>query len=297
MQRRIELPGDYDLSASLAVLSYSKGDPSVRVDSGDVCIAWETGTGPATLHLRQTGARTVDAEAWGEGAEAALEQAPAICGVDDDPAQLQARHRSVREAAHRTRLRLPATGRLAMHLMPAILGQLVVGADARRSHRQLVRRFGSVAPGPVPMMLPPSAQTLVSLPYWEYHRCGIDQRHAAVVVETMRRARRIDALTALPAEQAMAALQKLPGIGPWTAATAVALSHGDPDTVLLGDYHLPDVISWNLAGQARADDQRMLELLEPYRGQRGRVIRLLMTAGTAPPRFGPRSPRRDIRFH
>jgi hypothetical protein len=37
----------------------------------------------------------------------------------------------------------------------------------------------------------------------------------------------------------------------------------------------------------------MLELLEPYRGQRGRVIRLLKLAGAAAPRYGPRlAPRR-----
>jgi hypothetical protein len=38
----------------------------------------------------------------------------------------------------------------------------------------------------------------------------------------------------------------------------------------------------------------MLELLEPYRGHRGRVIRLLMQAGVTAPRFGPRKPLRDI---
>jgi hypothetical protein len=32
----------------------------------------------------------------------------------------------------------------------------------------------------------------------------------------------------------------------------------------------------------------MLELLEPYRGQRARVVRLLEASGLAAPRFGPR---------
>ena len=42
-----------------------------------------------------------------------------------------------------------------------------------------------------------------------------------------------------------------------------------------------------------ADDARMLELLEPYRGQRARVVRLLELSGIRPPRYGPRlSPRR-----
>jgi hypothetical protein len=36
----------------------------------------------------------------------------------------------------------------------------------------------------------------------------------------------------------------------------------------------------------------MLELLEPYRGQRARVVRLLELSGIRAPRYGPRlSPR------
>jgi hypothetical protein len=38
----------------------------------------------------------------------------------------------------------------------------------------------------------------------------------------------------------------------------------------------------------------MLELLEPYRGQRGRVTRLLELGGDGPGRRGPRMPSRDI---
>jgi hypothetical protein len=37
----------------------------------------------------------------------------------------------------------------------------------------------------------------------------------------------------------------------------------------------------------------MLELLEPYRGQRGRAVRLLELSGIRAPRYGPRlAPRR-----
>lgn len=61
----------------------------------------------------------------------------------------------------------------------------------------------------------------------------------------------------------------------------------------MGDYHLPDTEAWALAGEPRADDARMLELLEPYRGQRARVQRLLEVGRVAAPRYGPRmAPRR-----
>jgi 3-methyladenine DNA glycosylase/8-oxoguanine DNA glycosylase len=94
-------------------------------------------------------------------------------------------------------------------------------------------------------------------------------------------------------QRAYAALQAFPGIGPWTAAEVGLRAFGDPDAVSIGDFHLPNMVAFALAGEPRGTDERMLELLEPYRGHRGRVIRLLELGGTAAPRYGPRvSPRR-----
>ncbi|MGH2687137.1 MAG: DNA-3-methyladenine glycosylase 2 family protein, partial [Actinomycetota bacterium] len=56
----------------------------------------------------------------------------------------------------------------------------------------------------------------------------------------------------------------------------------------------PHQVSWALAGEPRGDDARMLELLEPYRGHRGRVVRLIVAAGIGPPRRGPRLATRSI---
>jgi 3-methyladenine DNA glycosylase/8-oxoguanine DNA glycosylase len=89
----------------------------------------------------------------------------------------------------------------------------------------------------------------------------------------------------------------VPGIGPWTIAEVGRVAYGDPDAVSVGDYHLPNLVAWALAGEPRADDARMLELLEPYRGQRGRVQRLLEASGIRIPRYGPRMTPRDIRSH
>ena len=56
---------------------------------------------------------------------------------------------------------------------------------------------------------------------------------------------------------------------------------GDDDAVSVGDFHIPNLVAWALAGEPRADDARMLELLEPYRGRRALVIRLLELSGLA----------------
>ena len=80
-------------------------------------------------------------------------------------------------------------------------------------------------------------------------------------------------------EAAYARLRAVIGVGPWTAARIAMLALGDPDAVFVGDLHIPHMISSALANERRGSDERMLELLEPYRGHRARVVRLLMAGG------------------
>jgi 3-methyladenine DNA glycosylase/8-oxoguanine DNA glycosylase len=96
-------------------------------------------------------------------------------------------------------------------------------------------------------------------------------------------------------EEARRRLCALPGLGPWSAAKVALAALGDADAVAVGDYHLPHLVSWALAGEPRGDDARMLELLEPCRGHRGRVTRLLVAGGLQAPRYGPRMALRSIR--
>ena len=65
----------------------------------------------------------------------------------------------------------------------------------------------------------------------------------------------------------------------------------------VGDFHLPNLVAWLLAGEPRGTDERMLELLAPYEGHRGRVQRLLEASGTHAPRYGPRTEARSIAGH
>ena len=91
-------------------------------------------------------------------------------------------------------------------------------------------------------------------------------------------------------------LQALPGIGPWTAAETIQRTHGDPDAITVGDLHLPKVIGYALTGLRGTDDAGMLELLEPYAGQRHRAARLILLTGVRPPRRAPRFSPRDYRL-
>ena len=90
-------------------------------------------------------------------------------------------------------------------------------------------------------------------------------------------------------------LRAVPGIGIWTAAETTARALGDPDAVSVGDYHLKDLVAYFMTGRPRGDDEQMLRLLEPWAGQRQRVIRLIEMSGLGKPRFGPRLAPVDIR--
>ena len=67
----------------------------------------------------------------------------------------------------------------------------------------------------------------------------------------------------------------------------VVLSHGFPDAVSVGDYHLKNIVAFHLAGREKGTDEEMLELLEPFRPHRARVVRLLERTG-GPQRKGAR---------
>lgn len=111
-----------------------------------------------------------------------------------------------------------------------------------------------------------------------------------------RDARRIDRLVDTAPAEAYRYLERIRGIGPWTAASLGRVAFGDPDSVIVGDYNLPHTVAWALAGKRRSDDDEMLALLEPFAGHRGRVQGMLKGNGK-PPRHAPKSAFRQIERH
>ena len=291
IERSLALRGPIHLGQTLGPLRHGRGDRTIRLARDEAWLAARTADGPATLHVRSTG-KGVHARAWGDGAERMLESVPALLGEVDAPDLLVARHPLVRDLQRRhPGLRLPRTGRLLHALVPSVFEQKITGTEAFRAYAAFLRAFGEPAPGPGDLLVPPPADVVAGLPYHAFHPIGIERRRAEVVRRAASRAGWLEA--SADAQEATRRLTSLPGIGPWTAAEVVRVAFGDPDAVSVGDYHLPSVVAWALAGEPRADDARMLELLEPYSGQRGRVQRLLEVGRVMPPRYGPRmAPRR-----
>jgi len=169
-----------------------------------------------------------------------------------------------------------------------VLEQKVTGHQAWRSWSRLVRRYSDPAPGPIELMLPPEAKVLSALGYCDFHPLGVEKRRADTVLRVCGLAPKLNSLVSRPLEEARALMGKIPGVGPWTVAEVSRVALGDVDAVSVGDIHLPHLVTWNLAGEPRGDDARMLELLEPYLGQRARALRLLELTGNWAPRRGPR---------
>jgi len=276
-------------------------DPAYRTDASGA--VWRTvlaPAGPGTLRVtaRPAGEGTrVTAAAWGPGAAWLLETLPSMLGAEDDQAGFTPVHPLLREMSGRhPGARVGRSGRVLEALIPAILEQKVVGAEARRAWRYLLHHFGQPAPGPAPdgMRVFPEAATWARIPSWEWHRAGVEPVRGAAITGAARAAARLEEITSLAASEADRRLRSLPGVGPWTSAEVRQRACGDADAVSVGDYNLPAAVGWALAGRV-ADDAGMLQLLAPYAGHRYRATRLVELSGTRPPRRGPRLAMREHR--
>ena len=296
LERTFRTPHPVSLRLTLGPLRRGRGDPTMRVDDTGVWRASRTPAGAATTHLA-AGDGAVTVRAWGPGAEWAVEAAPALVGADDDPGGFRPRHPVLAELHRRLPgLRIPRSQAVVEALVPTVLEQRVAVVEARRSYAALVRRLGEPAPGPAGLMVPPAPAVLAGTPSYAFHPLGVERRRAETVRRACASARRLEEVTALGADAARRRLCVLPGLGPWSAAMVAIVALGDADAVIVGDLHLPHLVCWALAGESRGDDARMLELLEPYRGHRGRVVRLLAAGGVHAPRPGPRRPVGSIAF-
>ena len=180
-----------------------------------------------------------------------------------------------------------------------MIEQKVTGKEAFAGFRALVLRFGAPAPGPAPagMRVPPPAEVWRRIPSWEWHRAGVDPKRSRTVCEATRLAgaarggRRHGARRRGPPAVAPSRAS-----GAWTVAEVAQRALGDADALSVGDYHLSAFVGWALLGRP-LDDDGMVELLEPWRPHRYRVVRLLEASGVRKPRFGPRMTVQDHRGH
>ncbi|RZS33908.1 hypothetical protein EV193_11058 [Herbihabitans rhizosphaerae] len=290
-------PFPLDIAGVLAPLRRGAGDPAFQADDAGVrWLAANTASGVGTLAVRRSGG-AVEATGWGPGGLSLVDGVPALLGAADDDSDFVAHHQIVAELRRRNpHLRLGSTGRVWDVLVPSILEQKVTGYEARRSWRELCRRFGTPAPGPAPagMFAPPTPAAVLAITDWQWHAAGVDGARRRALIAAARVAGRLERAASLRGKEGRSLLRKVPGIGVWTAAEVAQRVWGDPDAVSVGDFHIPSVVGHVLLGR-KLDDAGMLEVLAPYSPQRQRVVRYIEAGGISRPRFGPRYAGRDYR--
>ncbi len=284
---------DTNLRSTLGSLRRGRGDPTIAISDGGFWRATRTPEGPATQRIRAISHNTFKVTAWGSGAQWLIDRTPVLLGAHDDLARFPDINAEVSHL-HRTYMstRTPCTQAVFEALFPSVLEQKVTGKEARSSYAHLARVFGELAPrpasgGPV-LLLPPSPMAVANAPSAVFHQANVELKRSNTIRRAASYAGRLEEAAELGIANARLVLSKLPGIGEWTIAEIAKIALGDSDAVSVGDYHLKNLVSWNLAGKPRGTDQEMLDLLAPFKPFRGRVIQLLQLGGMSPPRFGPR---------
>lgn len=286
--RRLGLARPLDLRLTLAPVRYGRGDPSCLLRSDECYRATRAPTGPAALHLVVRGDELA-AEAWGPGAEWVLDQLPALVGEHDDLTGFDPGGGVVAELVRRhPGLRIGATHRVLEALVPAVCAHQVSGFEGTRAHRQVMQVFGEPAPGPrgAELIVPPDPRVLASAGYQELHPLGLERARADVIRRAAARSVTVEGVVDHPADEAERRLRSIAGVGSWTAAVVRQVALGDADAVPVGDERSKHLVAWAFLGEPRGTDAQMLELLEPFRGHRGRVLRLLRAERPVPHRAG-----------
>ena len=287
------------LRSTLAAYQAGFGDPTTQLADNQFLHATLTPNGPATLRLgwARDPASVSDpglvTEAWGPGADWLLARVDRFTGACDRPVRCNDGHpvveRALRLTQHR---RIGTSGGLYHLLLPTIIAQRITAGEALKQWQRLVWKLGESAPGPPGIIgqlrLPPSPEALRGRPAWWFHPLGIEAKRAQALTEVARHADKLWSWAQAGADVAATKLALIPGVGPWTIGSVLGPALGDPDAVQVGDFHFPNVVAWALANEPRATDARMLELLEPYRGQRGRVLSAIVSTAGGAPAFGPR---------
>lgn len=288
--------GPIDLVQTLAPLQRGPSDPTMQVETSRVVRTSRTPDGPATLLIELKPESMASARAWGPGAQWMLERAPGLLGTCDVSQRGPLTDPIVARLSSLTRgMRQPRAPGIVELLIPTVLDQLVTSDEAIRAYHRLLRHFGERAPGPFHrLLLPPRPEQLASLTSTVGTPLGILAKQGATLRRIGERANRLEEAASMSPEQAEERLRAIPGIGVWTANMVLLDGLGHPDAMPVGDYGLPSMVAFNLAGERKADDARMLELLAPYAGQRGRVLRWIRGAGQHPERRGPKGKLRPL---
>lgn len=217
--------------------------------------------------------------AVGDDEERCVEQFATLDTLNDGLLSFVPQHPVLRRLVHAfAGLRLLRVPWLFDVAAGAILQQRVAFPDAANGFKRIALQHGTVDDADNAVAFP-NARHVASLPRFEFEALGIDVKRAAALKALAKEEVFRSFLHAgVGHDELRRRLLRVPGIGPWTTEMILGFGAADADAVPVGDLHLPGLVCRVLAGERDGTDARMLELLEPYRGHRFRVVRLLWSA-------------------
>ncbi len=170
----------------------------------------------------------------------------------------------------RSGIRLPQLLDPFEGLTRAILGQQVSVAGASTITDRLVRLFSRPAPGAgnTGFLAFPAPADVAEAGADRLRGLGLTRMRAATLAGAARRiadgALDLERLRTVPADEAQAALQDLPGIGPWTASYVRMRALGDRDAFPSADLGV--IKAMKAAGVARESILEVADRWRPWRG-------------------------------
>lgn len=281
MDRLLAVPGVH-VRWTLSPLAMLAGDPTIRLGETSMTRATVTPDGPGAIGVEWLSDRQeVSLTGYDAGGSWLVDRGSALVGVDDDASSFEPADRVVAGLWARFRGdRVARTGTLWHDAAWTIVQQRVHRRDAAAQWRRLVLDMGTRVSGVDDLWAPPDPMRVARSHPTELRGYGIDAHRAQALINLAIVAKRLQAFVDGPLEDARRPLLSIDGIGPWTVSCLSAFTWGDPDTVIVGDSGIPSLVAVALAGERRATDERMLDLLEPYRPHRYRVLKLVFAART-----------------
>ncbi len=236
-------PRPSSLPVERAQLEYSSRSIAFAADGTRLLRAWGPPERPWVVGVEARGVRW-KVEAWGVGPAEARRAARELFSLDHPLEQFYAqvrRERVLRGTERRFRgLRLPRDASVYEALLHAIVGQQLSVRAANTIQRRLFERVGSyLDAGGVAVPCVPTPSRLRALSVEELRSVGMSRAKAAslrsLAAWAADRPPTTHALSTLPLPDAVDALDRLPGVGRWTAENALLRGAGRPDVFVAGD--------------------------------------------------------------
>jgi 3-methyladenine DNA glycosylase/8-oxoguanine DNA glycosylase len=272
----------FDLGRTFALQRFGLYDPTSSWSNGVLRKAFLGARGVDVIEMSSTG-QGLAMRAMGADADAIVDDMRESLDIDDGYGTFAPAHPLLAKL-HRS------LGGMRLVRVPwrfdvaacTVLQQRVTVREAWQQWSRIARRYGDVAPHDLRAF--PGAERVANMESWRFEQLGVDPKRTRAMIGLARDVCRRGTFGWTDVSRVRKHMRAVRGIGPWTTEMTLGFGYGDPDALPLADLHLPHLVTWALARERRGSDERMQELLEPYRGHRFRAVRLLLAAGIAVPR-------------